>query len=107
MTDDAVADLETGHGRADLDDLAGDVRSEDEGRLDPSVEDVAGQLEHPVEWVDGQGLVLDDDLILGRGSVGGRFDLESRFVRSEPGSCVGGHQVSFAFEPALGGAGSR
>lgn len=60
VPDDAISDLEASHARAESDDHAGDVLPED-GRVVEREESPV--LEVAVDGVDGDGLVLHQDLI--------------------------------------------
>lgn len=55
-----------------------------------TVEDgLRGGLDLPVNGVDGDGLVLDDDLVVGEGGGEGRLGhLQLRAVRGDPGGVV-------------------
>jgi hypothetical protein len=56
---DTIALLEVLHAAADFDDLAGDVAAEDNG---PVLDENAIVLDLPIDWVDGNRVVLDDNL---------------------------------------------
>lgn len=76
VADDAVADVEARHAFADFDDLPGEVAAHYEGVFDPAEHHVARFLLDPVERVDGDGAVFDDDFALPWGGVWGLLDLE-------------------------------
>ena len=87
---DPVADLEAGDGTSDFDYFAREVGAEDGGIAAPGKEFGALYYEIPVDWVDGHGLVLDDDLVVVWGGVGRLFDLYDTFAL-QPSCCIGGH----------------
>lgn len=58
-----VSNLKSRYTRANLNDLACDICSHRERVLEPTECDVASFLDNPVERVDSQSMVLDDDLI--------------------------------------------
>jgi hypothetical protein len=65
---DTVTLLEVLHAAADFDNLAGDIAAKDNG---PVLDEDAIVLDLPVDWVDGNRVVLDDDLsVVGLGYFG-------------------------------------
>jgi len=76
MAYDTVANLEARDALSHLDDLAGEIAAHDEGIFDPGKHYIAGGLFEPVERVDGDRAVLDDNFVLARWGVGGRLDIE-------------------------------
>jgi hypothetical protein len=77
MTDNTIAYLEMGDARSDLDHLTSYVYAKD-NRVSKSGKHHASTLilYHPVDWVDGYCTILDDNLVLTRGSVRCGFDLQ-------------------------------
>jgi hypothetical protein len=69
VPENAIARLEPGDRRPYLDDLPGAIGPEDGGVLESPVQEVAGQLDPPVQGIDGNGVVPDDDLVLLRRRV--------------------------------------
>lgn len=86
VTENPVARLETGDIFADLDHLAREIGAQDKGILDPA--ENASDLDHPVEGVDGDCVVLDHDLVVTRRRVRCGLDLELGTLRSKPGGCI-------------------
>jgi hypothetical protein len=77
MTNNTIAYFETSDRAANLDDLARDVCAKDEWIFDPGKHEVAHILFQPIGWVDGHCAILDDNLMLARGSVRCRLDLKN------------------------------
>ena len=94
MPENTVAHSETSDTCPDLDDLAREIRAEDERVFDPGKYEVADELFYPIEGVDGDRVVLDDDLVLAWVRVGRGLDLESGLLRSEPRSSIRWHSKS-------------
>lgn len=76
VAEDAVADLEARYALAYLDDFPGEIAAHYERVFDPAEHHVARVLLDPVERVDGDGAVFDNDFALPRGGVWGFLDLE-------------------------------
>jgi hypothetical protein len=80
-----------GDGLADLGDLACNIGTQHRRVVQPAVGEVALDLDDPVERIDGDGVVADDDLVVpGRGvRRGAYFELDVLGV--DPGGGVGRH----------------
>lgn len=92
VADDAVADLELGNAGADGGDDAGNVLAEHGGVVQRPP---AGGLERAIDGVDGDGVVLDEDLVSLGSPHGSGLDHEGAALgRFDPGSVVGGHFAS-------------
>jgi hypothetical protein len=65
----------------------------DERVLDPPGEDVAIIALEPIEWVDRDGVIFDDNLVLARPSAFRGFDDQGRLFGGKPGCEVRRHRV--------------
>jgi hypothetical protein len=98
VTENTIAYFETRNAGPDRNDLAGEITAEDEWVFDPGKQEVAGALFNPINGIDGDCVVLNDDLVLTRGSVRRGLDLEFGVFRYGPGGCISGHSdACFSF----------
>ena len=94
VPENPVAHPEPGDPATDLDNLARDVGPQHRRVLQPAVGEVARDLDDPVERVDGDGVVADDDLVVpGRGVRRGSY-FELGVLGVDPGGGVGRHGTS-------------
>jgi hypothetical protein len=91
VSKNSIADFESQNARSNFDNFTSHVGAHDERVCEPTVHEVAAFLDQPVQRVDGDGMVLEDDLVSFGGSVGCRSDNEFRgFLSLEIGCSVGG-----------------
>jgi hypothetical protein len=69
MSENPIAYTEARDGFPHLDDLACDITAEDEWVFDPGKHEIAEDLFQPIDRIDSNRVVLDDDLVVTRGSI--------------------------------------
>ncbi len=91
---DTIANLEARDTLSHLDDLISKIAVHDEWIFDSREHHIASDLFEPIKRVDGDRTILDDHLVLTRGDVGGRLDLEgSGRFGGQPCRLVGRHDA--------------
>src|ERR1700760_4933145 len=80
----SIADTESSDAASDLDNLTGQVCSDDEGIADPGGHQVTDALNQTVEGIDRDGAVADQDLVWARRRIGRGADAEGRPFGWEP-----------------------
>lgn len=74
--DHTITNLEASDTTAYLDHLTGDISPRNERILYPGEDEIASGLDAPVDWVDCDRVVFDDNLVLLWRRVGGLFDFK-------------------------------
>jgi hypothetical protein len=103
LPQNTVTDLEPLDVAANRNDGAGDVAAEDSGIAEPREEGEV--LQQPVERIDGDGRVADQDFICGRNRQIGAAELQLLSRSGLPGSLVGNvvaHLVLLCLAPQVG-----